>query len=190
MKYRNKSWYKALKHYYQSNYFIVMLYIILPFIFHGIGINIWQIPIAPGDGFIFGLPSKIFSSTLCSWNQYVQCGTYAFKDIGYQSLYLPGMIIMKLFPNPFGYNLLLLFHYAFAGFFTYLYVSTQKLNRFASFISGVVFMFSGFLVAHKGHHSMMNAAIWLPLILYYIELYIHKKNTIYILRRIISLHRK
>ena len=154
-----------------SNVFIFICYIILVYIFFAIDVDIANKAIAPGDGSIFGLPTKIFSAKLSAWNPYVMAGTYSFKDIQNQSFYLPGLIIMNLFPNALGYNLLLLLHYASAGFFTYLFLRKLNMAKIAAFIGGMCFMFSGFLVSHKGHHAMMQSAIWLPLILYFIESY-------------------
>jgi hypothetical protein len=111
------------------------------------------------------------TANFLQWNPFIQTGTFSFKDIGMQALYFPGIIVMKLFPNPFGYNFLLLFHYSLAGFFTFLFLREQKLIKTAAFLGGMIFMFCGFLAAHKGHHTMMMSSAYLPIVLYFIERY-------------------
>jgi len=150
-------------------FIIFIIYAILAFLFHGIGINIITTALAPGDAFISGYPVKIFSSHLSLWNPYIQCGTFNIKDIGFQAVYPIGLLIINIFPNFFGYNFYLLIHYTFAGFFTFLFIRKLNLNFTAAFIGGLGFMFCGFLSAHKGHHQMVSAAIWLPLILFFVE---------------------
>ena len=165
-----------LEKFLKTKLFIYFIYLILPYIFFAIGINIFKIALAPGDGSIFGVPTKIFTVDLQLWNPYIQSGTFPFKDIGWQSLYLPGIVVMRLFPNLFGYNLLLLFHYSMAGFFTFLFLTKLKLKNTASFIGGVTFMFSGFLSAHKGHHTMMMASAYLPVVLCFFESFVGSKK--------------
>jgi hypothetical protein len=124
-----------------------------------------------GDGYTAGLPSKIFSAKLSPWNPYVQLGQYTFANTQFQPFYPPGLIPMALFPNTFGYNLFILWHYAAAGLFFYLFARNLKLNAYASFMGGLTFMCSGFLLAHKGHQAMMSTAVWLPLILMFCDRY-------------------
>lgn len=162
---------KLLQKFYYSNYFIFIIYILLVFFFYGLGVNLFKISLAPGDASIEGLPSKIFSAQGSVWNPFISSGTYQFMDPVNQSFYLPGILLMKLFPNAFGYNILLLLHYVFAGFFTFIFLKNISLNKISAFIGGLCFMFSGFLVSHLGHNTMVNAAIWFPLILYFIENY-------------------
>ncbi len=156
--------------------FIFLIYSFLVFVFHGFGINLFSTVLATGDAFIAGYPSKIFASRFSLWNPYIQCGTFNIKDIGFQGVYPPGLLIMKMLPSFFGYNLFLLLHYTLAGFFTFLFLRKLDLNSTASFLGGLSFMFCGFLSAHKGHHQMISAAIWLPLVLYFVERFFQQKH--------------
>ena len=155
---------------------VLLAYAFLAYLFHGFNHSITGELFGAGDGFTSGLPTKIFAAFLSPWNPYVQLGKYSFLDTQYQHFYLPGLLIFKLFPTAFGYNIFILFHYIFAGFFTYLFCERLKLNRFASFLGGICFMFSGFLSAHKGHQALMSTAIWLPLSLYFLEGYFQKQR--------------
>jgi hypothetical protein len=58
-----------------------------------------------------------------------------------------------------------LLHYAMAGAFTYLYARQIALGRFAATVAGIAFMFSGFMLAHVTHWTMIDTVVWLPAIL-------------------------
>jgi hypothetical protein len=55
-----------------------------------------------------------------------------------------------------------LLHYAMAGAFTYLYGRQLGLGRFAASFGGIAFMFSGFMLAHIAHWTMIDTIVWLP----------------------------
>jgi hypothetical protein len=165
----------------RNKYVIFFVFLILPYLFFAPGINIFKVAIAPGDGMIQGIPTKIFTSQLQLWNPYVETGTFPLKDIGWQALYLPGILVMSIFPNVFGYNFLLFTHYSLAGFFTYLFLGKLNLRRTAAFIGGLTFMFCGFFTAHKGHHTMLMAASYFPIIFYFFESYISSRKNRYLL---------
>ena len=59
----------------------------------------------------------------------------------------------------------LLLRYAMAGAFTYLYARQLALGRLAAAVSGIAFMFSGFMLAHVTHWTMIGTVVWLPAIL-------------------------
>jgi hypothetical protein len=167
--------------FYESDLLIFVLFLFLAIIFHGIGVDIVNVPLASGDAHVLAFPSKIFSANFAFWNPYVMSGAPSYLNPETQSFYLPSLIIMKILPNALGYNLLTFLHYALAGFFTYLFLKKLKLNRFSAFIGGLCFAFGGFLVSHEGHHALMNAAVWLPILLYLIECYFENKQILFLL---------
>jgi len=144
-------------------------YLLLSVLFHAVDVDIFHVNLAPGDGAVQGVPSKIYGTEFSLWNPYILSGVSRLATQGFQTLYWPGILVMKIFPGGFGYNLNLFLHYALAGWFTYLFVRRLGLRPWSAFISGLCFMFSGFMAGHKGHHTMMNAATWLPLVLYCAE---------------------
>src|SRR3954447_4485641 len=148
---------------------LFVAYLLLALLFHAAGLNIFHVLIGGGDGYTVGLPSKLFATQLSAWNPYVQLGQYSFANTQFQPFYPPALLILGLFTSTFGYNLFILIHYAFAGLFTYLFVRNLGLESWASFVGGLIFMLSGFLSAHKGHQAMMSAAIWLPLMLLFVD---------------------
>ncbi len=154
-----------------NSVFIVVLFLALPWIVFLIGYNPVSTAVAPGDGEIYGLQMQFFSKNLKMWNPFLAGGKSQLAEVGSQSLYLPAKIIMTIFPNYFGYNLLLLLHYSFAGYFTFRFLKLLKLCEPSAVLSGVAFMFCGFMVAHKGHNTMVCVASYLPCILFLIEKY-------------------
>lgn len=159
-------------------YYAILL--VLSFMFFHIQSNIFTSVLTAGDGLIHSVPSKIFSSNGSLWNPYVNSGTYVIKDSGSQSCYLPALIIMKMFPNIFGYNLCMLLHYWAAGCFMFMYLRKIKLQSFSSMLGAIAFMFSGFMIAHSVHYNMIMAAVYLPAILFFIEKYFEKNKFSYL----------
>lgn len=151
-------------------------YFAIAFLFHAAGLNIFHILVGSGDGFTAGLPSKIFSARLSPWNPYVQLGQYSFANTQFQPFYPPGLLIMALLPDTFGYNIFILTHFALAGLFFYLFAANRRISTYASFTGGLLFMLGGFLSAHKGHQSMMSTAIWFPLMLLFVDRYVEKRH--------------
>jgi hypothetical protein len=150
---------------------IALLYLLIACALHAEGTNPFATLIGGGDGLIFGLPSKIFARTLSPWNPYVQLGRFVYADVLSQSFYFPSLLVMSIFPNTFGFNLLLLVHYALAGLFMYLYLDSLRLTTYSAFVGGLIFMVCGFMSAHKGHEYIICVAVWLPLTLYFIHRY-------------------
>lgn len=163
------------------DWLVAIFYIFAPYVFFGLGVDLIHVPLAPENGMTEGLPTRMFAITLDTWNPYVQSGAFPVKDMIPQALYFPALIIMRLFPNPFGYNIVFLAHYSLAGAFTFLFLRRLKLNRTASLVGGIVFMFSAFLTAHKNHLYMMTTAAYLPVELYFIESFIVKRKVRWLL---------
>lgn len=84
-------------------------------------------------------------------------------------LFYPLNLIYFIIPAEYAFNISTVLHYALAGFFMYLFLSTFVKSRHASFLSGLIFAFSGFMAAKIVYTSMLNAAVWLPLLLYFYE---------------------
>jgi hypothetical protein len=150
---------------------IACVYLLIAWAVYAGTINPFNHLIGGGDGFIQGVASKTFATSFGSWNPYVQSGKFVFADVLYQSFYPPNLAILSFFPNTFGFNLFLLFHYAAAGLFMYLYLGSLQLTRYSAFVGGLAFMLCGFMMGHKGHEYMICAAVWLPLTLHFIHRY-------------------
>lgn len=151
---------------------VTTLFLLLPWAVFLIGYNPLTTAVAPGDGKIYGLQMQLFSRGFKMWNPFLAGGKSQLAEVGSQSLYLPAKIIFNIFPSYFGYNLLLLLHYSFAGYFTYRFLKRLKFQEPSAILSGIAFMFCGFMAAHKGHNTMVCVASYLPCILFLIDKYL------------------
>ena len=107
------------------------------------------------------------------WNPYVFSGYPFVGDIASAVLYPLNIILALLVKEgalAFKYvERQAIFHIFLAGVFMYYLMRHFALDRCAACISAFVFMFSGFLIGHMGHLGMLNGAVWLPLILLFLD---------------------
>ncbi|MCS6802211.1 MAG: YfhO family protein [Chloroflexota bacterium] len=103
------------------------------------------------------------------WSPDIFGGFPIFAD-GETGMFYPPVVLLSFFlpaGQAFIWNVVV--HFFFAGVFTYCLCRALALSRLASVIGGVTFMFSGFLVAQIHHQNLLDSAVWLPLILCFIE---------------------
>lgn len=103
------------------------------------------------------------------WNPYMFSGFPLMAGAQHAVLYPVSMLILLLLPVHLAYLTDLALHYALAGFFTYLYARKIGIETFPSFSAGVVFAFVGYLTLETSHLAQVRTAVWLPLILYFLE---------------------
>ena len=92
--------------------------------------------------------------------------------------YPPNAAVFAIFPNALAFGYSFFFHIFLAGLFMYLFLRYIKLDRFCAFLSSIIFMYSGFLIAHTyaGHYSIITSVCWLPLTLLLFEMALRKKS--------------
>lgn len=63
----------------------------------------------------------------------------------------------------------------------YIFARYIKLDRTSSLLSSIIFMFSGFFVAHiyMGHYTIIAVACWIPLIFLLFEIALNKQSLFY-----------
>ncbi|MGC2661019.1 MAG: hypothetical protein WA324_23950 [Bryobacteraceae bacterium] len=154
---------------------VLLSYCLVAYLVNAGGMNLTQILIGGGDSYIHGLPSALFATSFSAWNPWVQLGMYAFGNTEWSSFYFPALIPLLLFHNVLGFNLFTLSHYVMAAFFFYLYARSLKLTGYVAWVGGLLYMCSGFLLGHKGHQAILGAAIWLPLLLLFIDRYLRMR---------------
>lgn len=129
-----------------------------------------QVPNGGGDLASFYFPLEAFSAQQIQqghfplWNPYLHSGMPQLANFQAGMLYPPNLISWLLV-RPFSYpalELLVITHYLIASLGAYLLARTLGMRRLPAVLSGVVFAYSGFLVAHLGHATMLEAAVWLP----------------------------
>lgn len=131
--------------------------------------------IAPGDASMQNYPLRVFYSEELKHFRIPLWSPYEFAGIPYigamqtGGLYPLNIAMYFALPPAYAFDLSFILHYALAGFFTFLYLRELDLGRLSSFAGGVVFGFSGFLMAHKPHTAIVDSAVWLPLIVFFFE---------------------
>lgn len=107
---------------------------------------------------------------LLLWTQHIFGGFPLFADGEAGMLYPPNLIAYLLLPEPDAFIWSRVARYFMAAVFTFAYLHTLRLNRFAATVGALSFAFGGFLVTQMHHTNVANTAIWLPLTLAMVEL--------------------
>ncbi len=132
-----------------------------------------MVPRGGGDLASFLYPVFSYSATQWQqgvvpfWNPHLYGGSPFIADMQTASFYPPNLLSFLL-SRPFSYEtleLLAVAHYFLAAVFTYAYGRVLGMRRPGAFAFGLIFAYSGFLVAHLGHLNMLEATVWLPLAL-------------------------
>lgn len=102
------------------------------------------------------------------WNPYI-LGGVPFLAAGQHSAMYPLSALFYALPLERAYGTFAALHLLLAGSLTYLLGRTLGISRGGSLVSGVAFMFGGFMVIRNVFPMIVAAAVWLPLILAMIE---------------------
>ncbi len=131
---------------------------------------IWSVGrlLAPGDGLNQTLSAFVWGFDL--WNPYLSSGFPQFADPQVMLWYPPRALFRLLTGDvALAFNLFVISAYVIGASGTYGYVYRLTGQRLAAATSGVIFGTSGFLVSHLGHINMVQAAAWLPLVIWGLE---------------------
>ncbi|NLX15337.1 MAG: YfhO family protein [Phycisphaerales bacterium] len=99
------------------------------------------------------------------WNPQVGMGTSLAGD-PQSGLWYPATLLFAILPPREAYSVGLIAHFALAGAGMYRFLRASKLDWRAALLGAIAFEFSGFLVAHRAHLTILQAAAWLPWMLY------------------------
>ncbi len=99
------------------------------------------------------------------WNPLVGMGTSIAGD-PQSGLWYPATYLFAILPPLGAYSLVLITHFALAGAGMYRFLRASKLDWRAALLGAIAFEFSGFLVAHRAHLTILQAAAWLPWLFY------------------------
>jgi hypothetical protein len=101
------------------------------------------------------------------WNPHLYLGMPFAADVQTALFYPLNWPVYLLLPR-LGYPALELFaiaHYLIGAVCAYALARSLKTNRVGALVTGIVFAFSGFAVAHLGHVNMLATIVWLPLVM-------------------------
>lgn len=107
---------------------------------------------------------------LMLWTPYLFGGFPLFADGEAGMLYPPNLVAYLLLPEQQAFIWLRVLRYFLAAAFTFAYLRTFRLNHFAAVIGALSFSFGSFMIGQMHHSNLANTAIWLPLVLTFIEL--------------------
>ncbi len=109
------------------------------------------------------------------WNPQIFTGI-PFLAGGQASTFYPLSILFYVLPLEVAYGWFTALQIALAGMNMYIFGRVLGLKRLPAFFSGVVFMFSGFLIVSVVFTMFLAAAVWLPLLLAIVEQIIRKQE--------------
>lgn len=115
------------------------------------------------------LRRSLLSGTLPLWTPYIYGGFPLFADGESGALYPVNLVLLLLMPPEGALLWLGPVRLAMASFFMFLFVRSIGLGRLGALVAGLVFAFGGFTIAQLHHVNLSNGAVWLPLILLFVE---------------------
>lgn len=118
-----------------------------------------------GDGVVYHL--TFFESSKLLWDNLLINGFPMTADPQVMAWYPPALLLSFI---PGAWNAFVVSAYVMAGCFTYGYVYAITRSRWSATVSGIIYAMCGFMVAHMGHTAMIHSAVWLPLIVWSLEM--------------------
>ena len=133
----------------------------------------------------FFIPPKYLWVTLVRsfeapfWNPYNYSGIPLLATLQ-PGIFYPPHIFYLFLPFNIVWNWLIILHFVFAGFATYLFLRYLKVSRVASFVSGTIFMLSGYMLSVHNLLPHLLAIPWFPLVIMSFLKYFHVKQKKYL----------
>ena len=128
-----------------------------------------------GDILFFFEPAKsllhesLRSGRLPLWSPWIFCGYPVAAEGQIAAFYPLSLLISWLLPSPAASNWLVISHLLIAAVSMYALARLLGVSLFAAWLAAIVYAFSGFLFAHIHHVSLLCAAAWLPLVVFFVE---------------------
>ncbi len=120
--------------------------------------------LAPGDGVHYYLPNFYLGKMF--WDPLILSGFPVAADPQAMTWY-PLSWMFSLLGS---WNGFVLSAYVLGSSFVYGYVYTLIQSRLAGLASGIIYGMSGFMMIHLGHTSIVHAAVWMPLLIWALEM--------------------
>jgi len=135
---------------------------------------IGQVVLAPGDGWSQNLGVRVLVGRMIAqgvlplWDPYIFAGTPLLASIQPGALYPPNWVF-AFFPPGVAMNVVVITTYHLALIGAYLYARRIGVGYLGALVAGVIFAFSGYLVANAGQTNQLAASAWLPWVLLAID---------------------
>jgi hypothetical protein len=130
--------------------------------------------LAPGDGLLYH--EAFFQSKKILWDTLLSCGFPMTADPQVMAWYPPSLILSLV---PGWWNVFVVSAYVMASCFAYGYVYTLTESRLSGLVSGIIYGMCGFMMAQLGHTAIIHAAVWMPLIIWSLEMLRRKVSRIW-----------
>ncbi len=126
-----------------------------------------------GDDLMSNLPMLLHSARkLLSldilWTSDCWLGAPMLGEPEYATFYLPRLVLLIGRPLV-AFTVYQLGHYVLAQGGMYLYLRGLRVRREAAVVGALVYAFSGFMTAHRGHTLYLAAGAWAPVFLYFLH---------------------
>lgn len=110
------------------------------------------------------------------WTPYIYGGFPLFADGEAGMLYPPNLLLMWLLPMPQVFLWGRVLRFFMAGAFMYAYLRSLSVSRTGALIASLVFVLGSFMVTQLHHTNVVSSAIWLPAILFFVEMSLKAKG--------------
>lgn len=122
----------------------------------------------------------IKSGSIPLWNPYAFSGTPLLANLQ-SAVFYPLNVVFFLFSYPIAWNIFILLQPILAFVFMYLFIRSLKLSSYAAIFAGIAFAFMGYSIVWLEWGVVDNTALWLPLCLFGITMYLEKKQSVFLL---------
>lgn len=117
-----------------------------------------------------GVDSLLQEGRLPLWTPYIFGGHPLLAD-GEAGMFYPfNLLLWWLLPAQDAFIVLRIVRFTLAAFFMYGFARALRQSQIASMTAGLVFGFGSFMIGQLHHANLGTSALWLPLILRYVEL--------------------
>lgn len=114
------------------------------------------------------------------WNPYLLNGYPIIANIEAQIFYPINLLFLPFTAfTPYAMQLHIILHFFIAGASMYALTKIFINNRFAALLSAFVYMYSGFMVGHIQHVTMIEVIAWLPLVFLLTEKALGREKIVY-----------
>ncbi len=114
------------------------------------------------------------------WNRYMLSGIPFLATLHAAGLY-PLNFVYFFFSDSTAWTILLFFQVFLSGLFMFFFLRELGIHRYAAVFGGLVFSFSGYMIAWLEFATGGQAGLWLPLLLFFELKLIKKRNVKYLL---------
>lgn len=120
-----------------------------------------------GEGVTYYLPMRVLVADAWRqgqwplWNPYTYGGMPLLADCQAAAFYPPNLLYLWLAPVT-AMNIIMLGSHILAAWGMVFLLRAHRVSPLAASAGAIAFVFSGFMIAHMGHVTIANAAVWLP----------------------------